>query len=73
MAKKGHFCFGFVFGALSALATTYLLTPQTSDELKRRVKQLSENLLDRAVDYSDYAKEARLDWKQRLTDSVDEM
>ena len=59
MAKKGHFLLGFVFGAASALATTYLLTPQTSDELKRRVKHASENLADRAVDYFDYAKEAR--------------
>ena len=40
MAKKGHFLLGFVFGAASALATTYLLTPQSAtdfvDELKRK-------------------------------------
>ena len=73
MAKKGHFLLGFVFGAASALATTYLLTPQTSDELKRRVKHASENLADRAVDYFDYAKEASADWKQSATDFVDEI
>lgn len=73
MAKKGHFLLGFVFGAASALATTYLLTPQTSDELKRRVKHASEDLADRAVDYFDYAKEASADWKQSATDFVDEL
>lgn len=55
------------------MATTYLLTPQTSDELKRRVKHASENLADRAVDYFDYAKEASADWKQSATDFVDEI
>ena len=49
------------------------MTPQTSDELKRRVKHASENLADRAVDYFDYAKEASADWKQSATDFVDEI
>lgn len=64
---------GFVFGAECALDTTYLLTPTTSDELKRRVKHASENLADRAVDYFDYAQEDSADWKTSDTDFVDEI
>ena len=73
MAKKGHFLLGFVFGAASALATTYLLTPQTSDELKRRVKHAAENLADREGDYFDYDKAASADWKTSATDYGDEI
>ncbi|MCI1987041.1 MAG: YtxH domain-containing protein [Lactobacillus sp.] len=70
MAKKGHFFLGFILGATSALATTYLLTPQTSDELRRKFTQKKDDLADRAADYYDYAREATADWRESATDLV---
>jgi gas vesicle protein len=71
MAKKSHFLFGFILGAASALATTYLLTPQTSDELKHKFNQKKDDLADRAADYYDYAKDATADWRESAADLVD--
>lgn len=71
MAKKSHFFFGFILGAASALATTYLLTPQTSDELKHKFNQKKDDLADRAADYYDYAKDATADWRESAADLVD--
>ena len=73
MAKKGHFFLGFILGATSALATTYLLTPQTSDELRRKVSQKKDDLADRAADYYDYAKDATADWRESAGDLVDNL
>ncbi|WP_461215280.1 YtxH domain-containing protein [Lacticaseibacillus sp. GG6-2] len=70
MAKKGHFFLGFILGATSALATTYLLTPQTSDELRRKFGQKKDDLADRAANYYDYAKDATADWRESATDLV---
>lgn len=71
MTKKSHFLFGFILGAASALATTYLLTPQTSDELKHKFNQKKDDLADRAADYYDYAKDATADWRESAADLVD--
>jgi gas vesicle protein len=71
MAKKSHFLFGFILGAASALATTYLLTPQTSDELKHKFNQKKDDLANRAADYYDYAKDATADWRESAADLVD--
>ncbi|WP_125708302.1 YtxH domain-containing protein [Lacticaseibacillus porcinae] len=73
MAKKSHFLFGFILGAASALATTYLLTPQTSDELKHKFNQKKDDLADRAADYYDYAKDATADWRESAADLVDNL
>ncbi len=70
MAKKGHFFLGFILGATSALATTYLLTPQTSDELRRKFSQKKDDLADRAADYYDFAKDATADWRASANDLV---
>ncbi|MFD1428958.1 YtxH domain-containing protein [Lacticaseibacillus mingshuiensis] len=73
MANKGHFFLGFVFGAASALAATYLLTPQTSDELKAKFAEKKEALADRAADYYDYAKDATTEWRDSATSFVGDM
>ena len=70
MSKKEHFVLGFVLGAASALVTTYLLTPQTADELRNKVSQKKDDLADRAADYYDYAKDATADWRDSATDLV---
>ena len=70
MAKKGHFFLGFLIGGASALAATYLLTPQTSDELKQQFKRRKDQLADRAADYYDFAREVSADWKDVATDAV---
>lgn len=64
MAKKSHFLLGFVLGAASSLAATYLLTPQTSDELKEKFAKTKDDLADRAADYYDYAKDATAEWRE---------
>ncbi|WP_390404939.1 YtxH domain-containing protein [Lacticaseibacillus jixiensis] len=73
MANKGHFFLGFILGATSALATTYLLTPQTSDELRRKFSAKKDDLADRAADYYDYAKDATADWRESAGDLVENL
>lgn len=70
MAKSSHFFLGFILGGASALAATYLLTPQTSDELKRKFTQKKDDLADRAADYYDYARDATADWRESAADFV---
>lgn len=64
MAKKSHFFLGFVLGAASSLAATYLLTPQNSDELKDKFAKTKDDLADRAADYYDYARDATAEWRE---------
>lgn len=67
---KGHFLLGFILGGASALAATYLLTPQTSDELKHKWQEKKDDLADRAADYYDYAKDATADWRESAGEFV---
>lgn len=70
---KGHFLLGFILGGASALAATYLLTPQTSDELKHKWQEKRDDLADRAADYYDYAKDATADWRESAADFVSDL
>ncbi|WP_262314943.1 YtxH domain-containing protein [Lacticaseibacillus parakribbianus] len=67
MSKKSHFLLGFVLGAASSLAATYLLTPQTSSDLKKKFATTKDDLADRAADYYDYAKDATAEWRDSAT------
>ncbi|WP_225046682.1 YtxH domain-containing protein [Lacticaseibacillus kribbianus] len=73
MSKKSHFLLGFVLGAASSLAATYLLTPQTSEDLKKKFTDTKDDLADRAADYYDYAKDATAEWRDSATAFVDEL
>lgn len=73
MAKKSHFLLGFVLGAASSLAATYLLTPQTSDELKEKFAKTKDDLADRAADYYDYAKDATAEWRESAQGVVSDL
>ena len=73
MAKKSHFLLGFVLGAASSLAATYLLTPQTSDELKEKFSKTKDDLSDRAADYYDYARDATAEWRESAQGLVEDL
>lgn len=70
MSKKNHFLLGFILGGASALAATYLLTPQTTDELKKKLKSGTNELSDRAADYFDFAKDATEDFRTSAEEFV---
>ncbi|WP_125705380.1 YtxH domain-containing protein [Lacticaseibacillus daqingensis] len=73
MSKKSHFLLGFVLGAASSLAATYLLTPQTSEDLKRKFSEKKDDLADRAADYYDYARDATAEWRESAEDFVSDL
>ena len=70
MSKKNHFLLGFILGGASALAATYLLTPQTTDELRKKLKSGTNELSDRAADYFDFAKDATEDFRTSAEEFV---
>ena len=70
MSKKNHFLLGFILGGASALAATYILTPQTTDELKKKLKSGTNELSDRAADYFDFAKDATEDFRTSAEEFV---
>ena len=70
MTKSNHFVLGFVLGTASALVTTYLLAPKSTDELKRRLKDSGSQLGDRATDYYEYAKDATSDLRSSAEELV---
>ncbi|WP_179395999.1 YtxH domain-containing protein [Lacticaseibacillus absianus] len=73
MSKKSHFLLGFVLGAASSLAATYLLAPQNSDELKRKLAEKKDDLADRAADYYDYARDATAEWRESAEGFVSDL
>lgn len=58
MSKKSHFVLGFVLGAASSVAATYLLAPASVKRLKDRLADDAQEWSDRAADYYDYARDA---------------
>ena len=58
MAKKNHFFLGFILGGMSALAATYLITPETGEELKNKISGKAQDLKDRALNYYNQINEA---------------
>lgn len=70
MSKSKHFVLGFIVGSAAALATTYLLTPQTTSELKRKLKNGKDQISDRAADYFEYAKDATGDLRSSAEEFV---
>ncbi len=70
MSKSKHFVLGFVLGSAAAIATTYLLTPQTTGELKRKLRDGKDQITDRAADYFDYAKDATADLRSSAEEFV---
>ncbi|KRO17948.1 YtxH domain-containing protein [Lacticaseibacillus saniviri] len=73
MAKNGHFLLGFIVGGVSALAATYFLTPQTSEDLKAQAKKKLDKLSDRAADYYDFAMEATEDLRENASGVVGDL
>lgn len=70
MSKSKNFVLGFVLGSAAAIATTYLLTPQTTTELKRKLREGKDQISDRAADYFEYAKDATGDLRNSAEEFV---
>lgn len=70
MAKSNHFVLGFVLGTATALATTYLLSPKSTADLKKRLKSSGSQLGERATDYYEYAKDATSDLRSSAEELV---
>jgi gas vesicle protein len=70
MSKSKNFVLGFILGSATAIATTYLLTPQTTSELKRKLREGKDQISDRAADYYEYAKDATGDLRSSAEEFV---
>lgn len=70
MSKSKNFVLGFILGSAAAIATTYLLTPQTTSELKRKLRDGKDQISDRAADYFEYAKDATGDLRSSAEEFV---
>ncbi|MBU3851321.1 MAG: YtxH domain-containing protein [Candidatus Paralactobacillus gallistercoris] len=72
MAKKNHFFLGFILGGMSALAATYLMAPETGDELKNKITGKAHDLKDRALDYYNEISEAADEASKEVAEAGDE-
>lgn len=57
MSKKGGFLLGAVIGGTAAAVAALLLAPESGKVLREKLAAQADDLLDKASDYTDYAKE----------------
>lgn len=72
MSKSSNFIFGFALGVGAVFAVSKFLTSRTGLQVQDKLREVSDDLRDRASDYYAFADSTARDVKDSATDKWDE-